>query len=45
MKKYRKWLSICLVFCVAAGIMGGLLVQTESNRRKKAVLLFISQRL
>ena len=41
MKKYRKWLSICLVFCVAAGIMGGCLYRQKVIEERKLSLIYI----
>ena len=39
MKKYRKWLSICLVFCVAAGIMGGCWYRQKVIEERKLSLI------
>lgn len=41
MKKYRKWLSICLVFCVAAGIMGGCWYRQKVIEERKLSLIYI----
>lgn len=41
MKKYRKWLSICLVFCVAAGIMGGCWYRQKVIEDRKLSLVYI----
>lgn len=41
MKKYRKWLSICLVFCVAAGIMGGYWYRQKVIEERKLSLIYI----
>lgn len=41
MKKYRKWLSICLVFCVAAGIMGGCWYRQKVIEERKLSLVYI----
>ena len=41
MKKYRKWLSICLVFCVAAGIMGGCWYRPKVIEERKLSLIYI----
>ena len=41
MKKYRKWLSICLVFCVAAGIMGGCWYRQKVIEERRLSLIYI----
>lgn len=41
MKKYRKWLSICLVLCVAAGIMGGCWYRQKVIEERKLSLIYI----
>ena len=41
MKKYRKWLSFCLVFCVAAGIMGGCWYRQKVIEERKLSLIYI----
>ena len=41
MKKYRKWLSICLVFCVAAGIIGGCWYRQKVIEERRLSLIYI----
>ena len=41
MKKYRQWLSICLVLCVAAGIMGGCWYRQKVIEERKLSLIYI----
>ena len=41
MTKHRKWLSICLVFCVAAGIMGGCWYRQKVIEERKLSLIYI----
>ena len=41
MKKYRKWLSICLFLCVAAGIMGGCWYRQKVIEERKLSLIYI----
>ena len=41
MKKYRKWLAIGIVICLAAGTVGGVCLHRKELKEKRLSLIYI----